>query len=379
MKRNLTIILFLFCSCLKVHLNPFDTTTSQGLLLYEIMGSQTRYLAVGANCASWVSPDGVSWDRPPNTAFPGCTFVPGGPSNGSLNGAIYFNGQFIVVGSTSGSGGCGIWTSPDAYTWTQRTCDIIGGTPTALFTLTIVGTEVIAGGSVNSSGDCSFQKSSGDLSKWTQVLHTACGSQSIASMAVSGTTLLSSEFLNVMEPSPPTNLVPNDAIFLSSNSGSTWVAGTAPTNMAFFNIIPGANGRILAFGEVVTRTGGLSFSDTAGSTWNTPATVAVSGATISGGTVLGNTFVGVGGNCDLVMSMDNGQSFQPFTTMGSGCSGVNWSPIVVNPITGVFVAAGNLGTPSTEVFAMSTSGLNGTWTITTLANTNYILGMTVRP
>lgn len=96
-----------------------DLTLSEQLQPTSDTGPE--FVAVGLACSVWASDDGITWTASVGaTVFPDC-------SGGNLYSVAYGKGLFVAVGTLSGdftsrTNNCGIWTSPDAVTWTRISC-----------------------------------------------------------------------------------------------------------------------------------------------------------------------------------------------------------------------------------------------------------------
>jgi hypothetical protein len=74
-----------------------------------------RYVAVGQNCNSWISGDGINWTL---------NIIDSTTCAGSVLSSIVFgNGLWVAVGGTGGTT-CRIYTSADGISWTSRSCPI---------------------------------------------------------------------------------------------------------------------------------------------------------------------------------------------------------------------------------------------------------------
>ncbi|PJZ77485.1 hypothetical protein [Leptospira neocaledonica] len=95
-----------------------DLSLSEALQPDSELGPE--FLAVGLGCIIWTSNDGVTWAATGGSSvLPDCT--------GNLYSVTYGNGLYVAVGTLSAgfdsrTNNCGLWTSPDAETWTRIPC-----------------------------------------------------------------------------------------------------------------------------------------------------------------------------------------------------------------------------------------------------------------
>ncbi|EMK01321.1 MULTISPECIES: hypothetical protein [unclassified Leptospira] len=185
----LSILQILYCNQAK-EVNIDASQSLVGLSLDLTLSNQLQppdngveFAAVGLACSLWTSIDGVTWAvNTGSSVFPDC-------SGGNLYSIAYGNGLFVAVGTLSGdftsrTNNCGLWTSPDAVTWSRIPCPnsvtypAQGNLPLRFITYGSVGgvNKFIAVGSkfVYSSGEKLYTIQSSDGVSWT-VLETIAG------------------------------------------------------------------------------------------------------------------------------------------------------------------------------------------------------------
>ncbi|EPG75011.1 hypothetical protein LEP1GSC058_1615 [Leptospira fainei serovar Hurstbridge str. BUT 6] len=354
---------------MKFQENSLDPSSPSGFL-FSLLSSESLYVAVGANCTSWTSRDGTNWNVQPNTLFPNCT----GSGGATINAVAYGNGKFVAVGSlTSGTAGCGIWSSTDGRKWIQSTCG--GGMATPLHSVAYNGSNFVAGAEDNYPTFAThfIQQSDATASTWTQVSFGATAINGFVSSVISvGGTYYAT--ISTVDS------------FTSSNNGGTWsqfsssltsLGAYASSTSSPLKITAGSGSRLIVYGTSSTFIPDWSYTDDLGVTWTTRTSTAGANTGFNAAVYnpVSSFFVALGTTCLLGLSSTGGTNMDPPTNMQSGCSTTTWNALVVNPKSGLLVAAG-----TNENFAYSPLlGAPGSWTISTTGNTNTVNSIALRP
>ncbi|PNV71530.1 hypothetical protein BES34_021335 [Leptospira inadai serovar Lyme] len=355
---------------MKFQENSLDPSSPSGFLFSLLTSSKSLYVAVGNNCTLWTSKDGIKWTSQSNTLFPNCA----GSSGATINAVAYGNGKFVAVGSLSSStAGCGIWTSSDGFKWIQSTCG--GGMTTPLYSVAFNGTNFVAGAADNYPTFAThfMQQSDVTASTWTQVSFGATAINGFVSSIISvGSTYYAT--------------VSTVDSFVSTNNGASWSQFSSPliASNAFTSstsspvrIAAGPGSRLIAYGTSTGLVPDWSYTDDLGVTWTTRTSTAGTSMGFNAGVynAVSGFFVALGTTCLLGISSTGGTNMDSPTNIQSGCSGTTWNALVVNPISGLLVAAG-----TNENFAYSPLiGSPGSWIISTTGNTNSVNSIAFKP
>lgn len=359
---------FLFVNCLSRNLSALDASNPSGFFLSGLLFAHgPLFLAVGVNCSFWTSEDGMTWEAHAQANMPNCG------TTSSLNAAAYGNNTYVIVGSLGGAAsGCGIWTSNNGIDWKQRACPSGNTTPLMSVEFSSGNNSFVAGGTAPAAGQCPLLVSSGDYTSWSQSFYVgSCAvSDSIRSIVdLKNNNLLASKIGGSVEyPS-------------SSDGGLTWpVAAGNPAGLAAgsaTHLEAAGSGRTIVYG-FNGGNGALSYGvNPISGGWAGAAVVSSMASSINAGSAIPSLgkFLGVSTNCGLVGSFDDGTSFQPFTSMGTGCSSIAWTAIAGVRATGFYVVG---GVATNTAFGWSLDGSPSTWTVLTVTGSNAVNDIVVR-
>ncbi|TGK25598.1 hypothetical protein EHQ05_11905 [Leptospira yasudae] len=363
---SLVILSMILCSCAQADKFSLDASNPMALLgqIGWSLGltpsnasaiSGTQFVAVGDNCTSWTSQDGISW-KFSASRFPGC-------SGGSLKNAAYGNGTWVAVGTTNGGGNCGIWSSKDdGETWVLRACDpvMIASAPTTkpLFGVTYGAGQFWAVGQKNqsSNGTDYFGQHSSDGIAWqymgitdgssyigTDYYNTVSYNEVASQLYFSGVHSVNPEFSVVNIPSlansfPAVGMASNVNQVLALKNGSIFIYGDADN--------PGTEAKIASS---IANVGSAIPLPTA---IQVHASIAVEGK---------DKIVLFGNSCSMDYYQFGLDVWHPLdVSVVSGCSGKNLLGAAYNSALDRYVVAG-----TANFFAYSTSGLPSAWTAVT--------------
>ncbi len=351
-----------------------DATSVEGSLLSLILvgqypGVASLYVAGGNNCSIWRSNDGVSWTAAMNTLLPNCTGA------AAVYALHYADGLFMAVGSlTALTTGCGIWTSPDAVTWTQRTC--AGNAVLRSVTSGVVNGKriFVAGATSSSNTNQVFSVSIDGGVTWTDRLGpTAAVGDYVGSLA----------FQNGIFHAGITN---NSFLTKSLDGGASWntafntaLNATATT----FPALIATDALIIAHLQTVGPNPAFVKSTDNGSSFAVPIQAGAAGTKLKAGAYSPGLDTLVLADVTCSMRTSKGlNSFDAATSMGSACTTINidWYAVLWDASLNQFVAAGNTNGGLAERFGVSRTGLTDAWSFTTTnTGTNQINALTHRP
>ncbi len=361
--------------CVAFETSSLDSATGEGSLLAMILLAgtispiPTLYVAGGNNCTIFTSSDGKAWSTA-TQPLPNCV-----AGAGAVYTMHFADGLFWAGGSlTTASSGCGLWSSPDAKSWTQRQCTVANAVIRSFTSGFVgsIGTRVfVAGSTTGTPAAQTFMVSTNGGATWTERTGPA---------AAAGDYVGSLAFFNNIFVATTTNTAVTTR---STDGGSSWSA-SGTTGMAFstttFPVLIATADRFVAEGLFSGFAYYLSSMDS-GASWANSFTGTAASAP--------HRAVAYSADQGRLVMMHDGCSVRTATTynafdsgitMGTVCSGIDWRTVVYDPGLKQFVAAGNATTGVLERFAYSPSGLVDTWTInTTSTNANTINAMAVRP
>lgn len=319
----------------------------------------TKFVAVGDNCSSWISENGIDWNFSA-TRFPEC-------DAGNIRGVVYGNGIWAAIGSKSDAENCGIWTSQnDAFTWSFHPCATvtIGGVSVTkhLYAIGFGGGQFWAVGDHNSAGtgsDFFGQRSVDGGSSWTYF-----GIED-------GSTYIGSDYFYSVSYSESTS----EMYFSGEHSVNPEISEVSLVNLAKDSISIGMNSsknRILALkgGDILVY-GDNAFSSTSAVVKRVPASTttptdptlftAQSATTAiqnhANGAVEGkDKILLVGDNCSMDYSSLNQNVWHTGPSTIGDCNATNLSSVSYNAGLDRYSVAG-----ASNFFAHSSSGLPGTW------------------
>lgn len=318
--------------------------------------SGTQFVAVGENCSSWTSEDGISW-KYSSARFPGCN------TGGSVRGITYGNGTWVAVGTLNASSTCGIWSSTDDGTsWILHTCDpgFVDSVPTIgpLHGIGFGANQFWAVGSHNSaaSGTEFFGQHSSDGIHW-QYLGVADGSSYILSdyyntvsynaadskVYFSGVHSVSAEFSTVAVAS-----LASDYVELSMNSPANQVMALKSGQVMVYgdnNFTSSTSANVKIFSSPALDSASVTPSTTA---IQVHASIAVEGK---------DRILLFGNSCSMDYYQFGLNVWHPSSGSAvSGCSSKNLLGAAYNSALDRYVVAG-----TSNFFAYSTSGLPSAW------------------
>ncbi|MEI1276830.1 hypothetical protein V6Z05_00755 [Leptospira venezuelensis] len=394
----LSIFQILYCNQAKeVNIDASQSLVGLGLDLslsnqFSPTENGVEFVAVGVACSLWTSIDGVAWTASSGSStFPDCT-------GGGLYSVTYGNGLFVAVGTitsdfTSRTNNCGLWTSPDAVTWTRVSCPnfsaypAIGNLPLRTISYGSIGgvAKFIATGSKFAYGDGEklYAIQSLDGVTWTAIENLAgpdygtvdasCISSiynntMYCSMEVGSYTAIikynPAASINVRESFPPGG---------SSLESVVWNPPTAsPYEMTTFQFFRSRSNDFYLVGTRSSDSVAVSSKMNSNGTW--PATVATGFGTNSrpngfASDKSGNIYT-FGPNCKWAYSSNQGASWTSFTTLDTcgGSSGYNdWMSAAYSSKLNRIVAVGDSG-------SIGTTGISPTlstdWTYVHVAGVN---------
>ncbi|AOP34546.1 hypothetical protein A0128_12220 [Leptospira tipperaryensis] len=336
-------------------------------------GTGLQFVAVGSNCSSWTSSDGISW-KYSNARFSGCV-------DGAVSSVAFGNGTWVAVGTLTANGGCGIWSSKDGETWARSNCAAglvsISGTPTSvvknLYTVTFGGGFFFAAGEhiASQTGVGFYGQISSDGSAW-QFLSIPDGSTYIGSDYYFSSSYSSvhsevyfSGFHNV-NPEIVQMSVPSTA----SSSISISTASTFKTG-----ILALKSGKILVFGgdddtnptASITKMATTAPGIGASSILNTGVPGFINTA------VEGKDKIVVFGNqCTLDFYSLSLQVWHPPISSPapemSNCSRLDWMSSAYNSTLDLFVSGARVTGSVPTAFSYSKTGLPADWTVVAQAD-----------
>ncbi len=343
-------------ACLQVETNLLDASSPMGLLISAALASRPLgFLAVGQSCTAWSSTDGTSWSQLPNN-FTGCDRN----ASAELYSVAYGSGVFVVVGSTTGTNaGCGIWTGKDGRNWTRQSCSFAYPLRAVAYSSSLQ--RFVAVGTNSDAVVCDSMFSSLDGNTWNVA-------SSSPSCAGGGGTLFAKSLISYGTKL----MVLTSSGTATTPDGNAW---TATSSIPFLtpnnSLVVGTSARIAAVGAA-GGTAAFQYSDNEGGTpWT--ASAGAFGVEMKAAAFDGTKAVGVGNNCNLVHSTDNFVNIAATpSSMGTGCSGVDWSALAYSASRGGFVAGGKTTGDLKETFASSKTGAADSWTVVSLANGNQV-------
>lgn len=276
--------------------------------LNDIQYGNGVFVAVGDNGSILTSPSGGDWMA-----------VKSGVSD-SLNGITFANGNFIVVGGSSGDHRRTILTSADGINWTI----VESGPGESLNALDYGNSTFVA------VGDNGSILSSSNGTLWSETFIPAQQEGDYAGFAI---------FLyDITYASGVFVAVGSFGIIMTSPDGIVWTERhSLQSPDAFINAVTFANGTFVAVGtRVLVRFGsGIIFTSPDGITWT--KAVAVNSASLFEITAGNGTFVAVGASGSILTSVDG-------KIWANSSSGTDRNLYDVTYGNGTFVVAGEDGT-----------------------------------